>query len=97
METYIILGNYTKEGIAKIKEAPARIGAAKKAVEAAGGKFLAWYLTMGRYDFLAITQAPSVTAAASVLLALGAQGNVRTETLHALDEEEFKRVVSGMP
>ena len=97
METYVILGSYTKEGIAKIKEGPARIVAAKKAVEAAGGKFLAWYLTMGRYDFLAITQAPSVTAAATVLLALGAQGNVRTETMHALDEEEFKRVVSGMP
>ena len=97
METYIILGNYTKEGIAKIKEGPARIAAAKKAVEAAGGKFVAWYLTMGRYDFLAITQAPSVMAAASVLLDLGAQGNVRTETLHALDEDEFKKVVGSLP
>ena len=97
METYIILGSYTQEGIAKIKEGPARLEAAKKAVEAAGGKFLAWYLTMGRYDFVAITQAPSVMAAASVLLALGAQGNVRTETLRALDEQEFKEVVGSMP
>lgn len=97
METYIIFGNYTQDGIAKIKEGPSRIQAARKAVEAAGGKFLSWHLTMGRYDFVAITQAPDVKAASAVLLAIGAQGNVRTETMRALTEEEFKEVVASMP
>lgn len=97
METYIILGSYTSQGVAKIKESPGRIEAARKAVESAGGKFLAWYLTMGRYDFMAITQAPNAQAAAGVLLAIGAQGSVKTETLRALTEEEFKGVVAGMP
>jgi uncharacterized protein with GYD domain len=97
METYIILGSYTSEGVAKIKESPARIEGARKAVEAAGGKFLSWYLTMGRYDFIAITQAPNAQAAAAVLLAIGGQGAVRTETLRALTEEEFKGVVAGLP
>ena len=97
METYIILGNFTQEGASKIKESPARIEAARKAVEAAGGKFLSWYLTMGRYDFVVITQAPNVKAAASVLLAVGGLGNVRTETMHALTEEEFKELVASMP
>ena len=97
METYIILGSYTEQGVAKIKESPARIEAARRAVEAGGGKFLSWYLTMGRYDFIAITQAPDAQAAAGVLLAIGAQGSVRTETLRALTEEEFKGVVASMP
>lgn len=97
METYIILGNYTQDGVARIKESPARIEAARKAVEAAGGKFLAWYLTMGRFDFVAITQAPNAQAAAGVLLAIGAQGSVRTETLRALTEDEFKGVVGSLP
>lgn len=97
METYIILGSYTQEGVAKIKEGPARIDAARKAVEAAGGKFLAWYLTMGRYDFMAITEAPDAKTAAAVLLSIGAQGNIRTETLRALTEEEFKGVVGSLP
>ncbi len=97
METYIILGKYTHQGIAKIKEGPARIEAARKAMEAAGGKMVAWYLTMGRYDFVVISQAPSATAAASVLLATGAQGNVSTETLRALTEAEFKEVASSLP
>jgi uncharacterized protein with GYD domain len=97
METYIILGKYTHQGISKIKEGPARIEAARKAMEAAGGRMVAWYLTMGRYDFLVIAEAPNVKAAAAVLLATGSQGNVSTETLHALTEAEFKGVVSSLP
>ncbi|MCJ7513746.1 MAG: GYD domain-containing protein [Anaerolineales bacterium] len=97
METYIILGKYTPQGIAKIKEGPTRIEAARKAMEAAGGKMVAWYLTLGRYDFVLIAEAPNVKAAASVLLATGAQGSVSTETLQALNEAEFKGVVSSLP
>ena len=97
METYIILGNYTQEGVSKMKETPARIEAARKAVEAAGGRFLSWHLTFGQYDFVAITEAPDAKAAASVLLAIGAQGNVRTETLRAFTEEELKGIVSALP
>ena len=97
METYIILGNYTQEGVSKIKESPARIEAARKAVDADGGQFISWHLTMGRYDFIVITEAPDVKVAASVLLAIGAQGNSRTETLRALTEKEFKELVATMP
>lgn len=96
METYIILGKYTAQGIAQIKESPARVEAARKAIAAAGGKMIAWYLTMGRYDFMVITEAPNAKAAAGVLLAIGAQGKVSTETLHALTEAEFKEVVAGL-
>jgi uncharacterized protein with GYD domain len=97
METYIILGKYTQQGMARIKESPARIEAARKAMQAAGGKMVGWYLTMGRYDFVVISEAPNAKVAASVLLAIGAQGNVSTETLHALTETEFKEVVESMP
>ena len=97
METYIILGSYTQQGMAKIKEGPARIEAARKAMEAAGGKMVAWYLTMGRYDFVVIAEAPNVKAAVGVLLATGSQGNVSTETMHALTEAEFKGVISSLP
>ena len=97
MDTYIILGSYTQQGMAKIKEGPARIEAARKAMEAAGGKMVAWYLTMGRYDFVVIAEAPNVKAAVGVLLATGSQGNVGTETMHALTEADFKGVISSLP
>jgi uncharacterized protein with GYD domain len=97
METYIILGNYTQDGVSKIKESPARIEAARKAIEAAGGKFLSWHLTLGRYDFVVIAEVPDAKIGAAVLMAIGAQGASRTETMRALTEEEFKEVVAGMP
>jgi len=97
VETYIILGKYTQQGMTRIKEAPARIEAVRKAIEKVGGKMVAWYLTLGRYDFLLITEVPNAKAGTAVLLATGAQGNVTTETLHGLTEAEFKAVVSSLP
>ena len=47
METYVILQNFTEQGVKNIKGTPARIEAAKKALEAAGGKMIGWYLTQG--------------------------------------------------
>jgi len=52
---------------------------------------------MGRYDFVVITEAPDVKTAASVLLAVGAKGASRTETMRALTEDEFKELVAAMP
>jgi uncharacterized protein with GYD domain len=97
METYITLGKYTGKGMSEIKQSPTRLEEARKAIEAAGGKMIAWYLLLGRYDFLVITEAPDAKGAASVLLAMGAQGNISTETLHALTETEFQGVVSALP
>jgi uncharacterized protein with GYD domain len=97
METYIILGNYTREGAAKIKDSPARIEGVRKAVEAAGGKFLAWYLTMGQYDFVVIVESPDGATAARLLLAVGAQGFVSTHTMRTFTEAEFKEIVAKLP
>ena len=97
METYVILGNYTQKGAGGIKESPARIQAVHKAVEAAGGKWLGWYLTMGQYDMVLIVQAPNAQVAAGLLLTIGSQGNVSTQTLRAFTEEEFKGVVASLP
>ena len=97
METYIVLGNYTEQGVTNIKESPARTNACRKALEAAGGKLLGWYLTMGRYDIVFIVQAPDSKTAASLLLSMGAQGDARTETLRAFTEEEFRGMLAGTP
>lgn len=96
METYITLGKYTREGVQNIKDGPARIRAAREAIEQAGGKWLGWYLTMGQYDFVVITQGPNAETAAKLVLAIGMLGNIRTETLRAFTEEEFTGLVGGM-
>ncbi|MFQ5407306.1 MAG: GYD domain-containing protein [Anaerolineales bacterium] len=96
METYIVLEQFTQQGITSIKEIPARVEAARQAVETAGGKWLGWYLTVGRYDAVVIFQAPDSKTATKALLTAGAAGNVRTETLRAFNEEDFNEILAGL-
>ncbi len=79
-----------------IKQGPTRLDAAKQAYKKAGGELKAFYLTIGQYDAVAIAELPDDTALARMALALGATGNVRTETLRAFNEAEFREIVSEM-
>jgi uncharacterized protein with GYD domain len=52
---------------------------------------------MGRYDFVAIIEAPDDEAAARFALITGSQGSVATETLRAFSEAEFERLLKTLP
>lgn len=97
MPTYITLYRFTAKGIENIKEGPSRLEAAKAATEAAGGKFIAFYLTMGRYDAISIAEGPNDKVAATVLLGIGSQGTVQTETLRAFTEDEYREIIAALP
>jgi uncharacterized protein with GYD domain len=96
MSHFVTLIRYTQQGAAKIKESPARLDAAKKAAEKAGGKIHAWYLTMGKYDAVIISEFPSDEASAKFMLATGAMGNVTTQTLKAFTEAEYRKIVGSL-
>ena len=96
MSHFITLIRYTQQGAAKIKESPARLDAAKKAAEKAGGKIHAWYLTMGQYDAVLISEFPNDEAGAKFTLSVGAMGNVTTETLKAFTEAEYRKIVGSL-
>jgi uncharacterized protein with GYD domain len=97
METYLILGNWTQQGMTEIKSSADRIDAAREALERQGGKWLGWYMLIGSHDFAVILQVSDVTVISQFLLAIGALGNARTETLRALTEEQFRRLVNELP
>lgn len=97
MFTYITLYRYTTQGIRTIKDSPKRAEQARQAMEKAGGKLKALYLTAGRYDLIAISEWPSEEAAMTFLLAHASAGNVTTETLRAFDEAAFKKIVAAIP
>jgi uncharacterized protein with GYD domain len=88
--------NLTEQGIKDIKNAPARIQENAKALEEGGGKLLGFDLTMGQYDYIAITEGPSDEVAMLQLLGLGAAGNVRTTTLKAFTTEELMALVEKL-
>ncbi len=96
MGHYISLIRYTPQGAAKIKESPARLDAARKGAEGAGGKVHAWYLTMGKYDAVIISEFPNDETAAKFMLATGSMGNVTTQTLKAFTEAEYRKIVASL-
>ena len=96
MPHFVTLFRYTQQGIAKIKDSPKRLDAAKKAAEKAGGKVLGFYLTLGKYDGVLIAEFPNDEACAQHLLSLGALGNVTTQTLKAFTEGEYRKIIGGL-
>jgi uncharacterized protein with GYD domain len=97
MPTYITLIRYTQKGAENMKESPTRLEAAKQSVRAMGGQLKAFYLTMGRYDAVVVSEAPDDETATRFALATGARGFVRTETLRAYPEDEYRKIVASLP
>jgi uncharacterized protein with GYD domain len=96
MPTYITLLNYTAQGVSKVKESPKRLDAGRKAFAKFGVQIKDTYLLMGRYDLLCVVEAPDDDALAKAMLTLGSQGNIKSETLKAWDEEGFRRVIKSL-
>ena len=96
MPTYITLIHYTEQGVQTFKELSQRIEETKHAGDAMGAKLVSYYLTMGQYDAVAISEAPDDQAIAKLALAAGARGNVRTETMRAFTEEEARAIASEL-
>ncbi len=97
MATYISLVNFTEQGIREIKGSPKRLTAAKKLLGIMGGRFRGFYLTMGAYDIVTVVEAPDDETVAKFVLALASAGNVRTTTLKAFPEAEFRQIIKGLP
>jgi len=97
MPTYVCLMKLTDQGIKDIKNAPKGIEESVKAMEAAGGKLIGFYTTMGEYDFVAIAEVPSDEVAMAGLLGVGSAGTVRTTTLKAFTIEQLAAIVKKLP
>jgi uncharacterized protein with GYD domain len=97
MPTYISLIRFTQKGMETIKEGPKRLDAAKERFRAAGGELKAFYLVTGQYDAVAISELPNDEAVARLALANGSMGNIRTETLRAFTEDEYRKIIAALP
>jgi uncharacterized protein with GYD domain len=96
MSKYIMLLNWTEQGVQAVKNSPARWDAAKETAKKAGGTFESIYMTFGKYDLIAILDAPSDEVAAKVNLQIVMGGNVRSTTLKAFAEDEYRKVVASV-
>ncbi len=96
MATYITLINYTDQGVRNAKDAPQRIDAAKAMIESMGGRFIAYYLTLGQFDAVTISEAPDDETVAKLIMKVAGAGNVRTTTMRAFDEAEATRIFQSL-
>ncbi len=96
MATYITLMNFTDQGIRNVKDTVKRAEAFKEAAQKAGVTVKDIYWTLGAFDVVTTVEAPDDTAVTSLGLALGAMGNVHTQTLRAFGPAEMKLILDKL-
>lgn len=94
MPSYVCLMRWTQQGISKVKESASRLDAGRQAFKNLGVDIKDVYLTMGRYDLVAVIEGPD-DAVATALLSLASQGNIQTETLRAWKEDEYRKITGS--
>ena len=96
MATYIVLGQFTEQGIRNVKETTKRAQTLDDLAKKFGSTVTASYWTIGHYDVVAMIDAPDDQAVTGLLLSLGAAGNVRTQTLRAFSADQMGQILAKM-
>jgi uncharacterized protein with GYD domain len=94
MATYVVLIDWTQQGVEHFKDTVDRYEAARSQFEGMGVRFRDIYWTLGSHDLVTVVDAPDSETLAAALLKLGSQGNLRTTTLRALSADEMRRVIA---
>jgi uncharacterized protein with GYD domain len=94
MPSYVVLYRFTAQGRKSVKETVKRAAEVRKQNEARGFKVLGHYWTQGRYDLVAVVDAPNDEAMVAGLFAIAEAGNVVSETMRAYTAEEMQRLLA---
>ena len=96
MATFIALGNFTDQGIRNVKETVKRADMVKEAAQKAGVTMKDIMWTLGAHDMVVTFEAPDDAAMTAFALAVGAAGNVRTQTLRAFNRSEMSAILAKL-
>ncbi len=97
MPLYVTLMKLTDQGVRDIKNFSKRFETSTAFLKELGAKLLAFYMTLGEYDYVGIAEAPNDEVVMQFLLTLGAAGNVRTTTMKAFTVEELTKITKKLP
>jgi uncharacterized protein with GYD domain len=97
MADYIVLIDYTDQGIRTIKESPGRADAFRENAKKIGVTVKELYWTSGAHDGVLIVEAPDDKAVSALMLSLVRAGNVRTQTLRAYGPSEMREILDATP
>jgi uncharacterized protein with GYD domain len=96
MATYLMLGQFTDQGIRNVKDTTKRAEALKDMARKVGATVKEVYWTLGQYDVAAVFDAPDDATITALLLSVGALGNVRTQCLRAFGATEISQILGKM-
>ena len=96
MPIYVVLGKWTQKRMETIKNMPEGLEEARNVFKSHGVKINTLVFTMGRYDVVAVGEAPNEEAITKALLSWGSQGFLRTETLTGFTPEQFVKIVKEL-
>src|SRR5215468_1958038 len=96
MATYVLLCNYTDQGVRAVKDSPSRRAAAKELGKKFGVELKSSYLAMGTCDLILIVEATTDEAVAKWVLSVASKGNVRTTTIKVFPEAEMDKILSAL-
>jgi uncharacterized protein with GYD domain len=96
MVTYIVLLNFTEQGIRNVKQTVERAKAFEGLVKKHGGTTRSIYWTQGNYDVVATIEAPDEERGLAILFTLGSLGNMRSQTLRAYTAQEMDNIIKRM-
>ena len=96
MATYIVLTNFTDQGIRNVKDSTKRADAMKELARKFGVTAKEIFWTLGSYDVVAIFDAPNDASMTAFGLAIGSGGNVRTQTMRAFSREEMNGILAKL-
>ena len=94
MPNYVVLYRFTEQGRKNVKDTVKRAEEVRKRYEARGFNITGMYWTQGRYDLVAVVDAPSEEAMVASLFAIAEAGNVSTESLRGFTAEEMQRILA---
>jgi len=96
MRSYVILANWTDQGVKNSRDTLKRAEAFRALIESRGGKLREHLYTLGEYDIVMVTEFPNDDTAAAAVLALAALGNVRAETMRAFTDRETAGIIAQL-
>lgn len=93
MPTYIVLGNFTDQGIRAVKDTTKRASAVRESAKKFGASVRDLYWTLGAYDVVTVVDAPDDESITALLFSIGSLGNVRTQSLKAFEGDDVERIL----
>jgi uncharacterized protein with GYD domain len=96
MATYIMLANFTDQGIRGVKDTVKRAEAFVEHAKASGATVKDIYWALGRYDIVTVIEAADDLAITALGLTVAKSGNIRTQTMRAFTKADMTRIVGNM-